>query len=85
MGTNQTQGGHNRTWAHLFSGPSDPLFSSLSCSHLQMGGGAHLSKVEDLVSLLKQNLTMGRLFPVTHTDERKLQTQSYYGWCQGQR
>lgn len=55
--------------------------------HLQDGQRATpiRYKKEALDSSLKTKLHDGNTFIITHTDERKLQTESHYGWYSEQR
>lgn len=80
-------------------GANNPLlFSSLSCSPVrrpagpctsQMGGELHPLVTSDTMgasdSVLHNRTARWEAVIITHTDERKLQTESHYGWCSGQR
>lgn len=72
------------------------LFSSLSCSRFEipdgpctseMGRELHPSVTNGGIRpcIGKPELHNGNAFVITHTDERKLQTESRYRWCSEQR
>lgn len=80
-------------------GANNPLlFSSLSCSPVrsparpctsQMGRELHPLVTSDTTgasdSVLHNRTSRWEAVTITHTDERKLQTESHYRWCLGQR
>lgn len=79
-----------------WGGDKNPLlFSSLSCSGVQSPAGrvpprwagscAHVLRKEASDCVLETELRNGNASIVTHTDARKLQTQSHYGWSSEQR
>lgn len=78
-------------------GGNNPLlFSSLSCSPIRRPTGSSpprraesythsLQKGGTGLFIKKTKLHDGNTFIITHTDERKLQTESHYGWYSEQR